>query len=109
MFESAAVHLRRAALVRELAVVGQVVPLLRDAPGRRHDVLRRVRVVADDAVRLIDDVAEATRYDMQVEGATRPEGGADFVQDLAGVDSIASARSKSAAEELLEDLRATDS
>jgi hypothetical protein len=109
LFESDPVNNRRAALVKELADIGQVMSLLRQGPDRseRSDVFQRLQAAASDAVGLIDDLADMIRRDMQA-GSTSQHGQAiDFVEDLSDLDSIAESTAKRAAQELLEVLRAT--
>jgi hypothetical protein len=109
LFESDAVHNRRAALVEELAAIGEVISLPREGPNRseRSGVFRRLQAAASEAVGLIDDLADKIRQDMQAGSTSQHSQVIDFVEDLADLDSIADSAAKNAAQELLEVLRAT--
>ncbi|WP_160145409.1 hypothetical protein [Phycicoccus sp. SLBN-51] len=111
LFESDTVHNQRATLVQELAAIGEVASLLRAGPvtSGRSEVFQRLQAAASDAVRIIDDLADGIRQDMQAGPTSAHSQLIDFVEDLADLDDIADSTAVNAAQELLESLRVTES
>lgn len=107
LFESDAVHAARAALVQELAAIGEVMSLLHEGPegSERSDVFRRLRAAASEAAERIDNLADLIRRDMQAISTSRHSQNIDIVEDLSDLHSRAEAEAQKVTQQLLKEPR----